>query len=98
VRVEGEVRMPGLVRFEAGRRAIDYIRLAGGYSERAARGQVRVKRAVTGQTILARDVPELEPGDLLWVPDRGDTATWQVLQSVLLVMAQIATVIVAVRR
>jgi len=98
VRVEGEVRMPGLVRFEAGRRAADYIRLAGGYSERAARGQVRVKRAVTGQTILARDVPELEPGDLLWVPDRGDTATWQVLQSVLLVMAQIATVIVAVRR
>lgn len=97
VRVEGEVRRPGLVRFESRRRIREYIALAGGFSQRAAPSQVRVTRAVTGQTILARDVPELAPGDLIWVPEHGETATWQNLQSLLLVLAQIATVIVAVR-
>lgn len=98
VRVEGEVRLPGIVRFEVGRRVVDYVNLAGGFSERALRGKVRIKRAVTGQTILARDVPALEPGDLIWVPERGESSTWQNTQSLLLVLAQIATVLVAVRR
>ncbi len=98
VRVEGEVRLPGLVRYEPGRRVEDYVQLAGGFSERASRGKVRVKRAVTGQTILARDVASLEPGDLVWVPERGESTTWQNMQSALLVLAQIATVIVAVKR
>jgi protein involved in polysaccharide export with SLBB domain len=98
VRVEGEVRRPGLVRFEPGRKAEAYVRLAGGFSDRAARGQVRITRAVTGQTVFARDASGLEPGDLVWVPERGETAAWQNLQSMLLVLAQIATVIVAVRR
>ncbi len=98
VRVEGEVRLPGIVRYEAGRKASDYVRLAGGFSERAQRGRVRVKRAVTGQTILAKDVDSLQPGDLIWVPERAESAVWQNTQSLLLVVAQVATFIVAVRR
>ena len=98
VRVEGEVRRPGLVRFEKGRSVSEYVRLTGGFSNRASRGQVRITRAVTGQTILARDISTLEPGDLVWVPERGETANWENLKSILLVLAQIATVIVAVRR
>lgn len=97
IRVEGEVLRPGFIRFEAGRRADAYVKLAGGFTDRASRGQVRITRAVNGQTILARDVAALEPGDLVWVPERGETAAWQNLQSILLVLAQIATVIVAVR-
>ncbi len=97
VRVEGEVRRPGLVRHEANRKVSEYVRLAGGFSQRASRGQVRITRAVTGQTLLAREVSALEPGDLIWVPERGDVAVWQNTQSLLLVLAQIATVIVAVR-
>jgi protein involved in polysaccharide export with SLBB domain len=98
VRVEGEVRLPGLVRYEPGRRFSDYVQLAGGYSERADRGKVRIKRAVTGQTILARDVAALQPGDLVWVPERAESTAWQNMQSLLLVVAQVATFIVAVRR
>jgi polysaccharide export outer membrane protein len=98
VRVEGEVRLPGLVGYEPGRRVEEYVRLAGGFSERALRGRVRVKRAVTGQTMLAKDVASLEPGDLVWVPERGESTRWQDTQAILLVLAQIATVIVAVRR
>ncbi len=97
VRVEGEVRLPGLIHYESGRRAQDYVRLAGGFSERALRSKVRIKRAVTGQTILAKDVASLEPGDLVWVPERGESAAWQNLQTVLLVATQLATVVLALR-
>jgi protein involved in polysaccharide export with SLBB domain len=97
VRVDGEVRPPGLIRYEPGRRAADYIRLAGGFADRASRGKVQVKRSVTDQTILARDAGALQPGDLVWVPERGDSNAWQNLQSVLLLATQVATIILAVR-
>jgi protein involved in polysaccharide export with SLBB domain len=97
VRVDGEVRLPGLIRYEPGRSVEEYVKLAGGYSERAVPHKVRVKRAVTGQTMLARDVGALQPGDLVWVPERGDPQTWQNFQSVLLVATQVATIILALR-
>lgn len=97
VRVEGQVRQPGLIRYVPDRQVSDYIRLAGGFSDRASRGRVRVKRAVTDQTMLARDAGPLHPGDLVWVPERGDGSAWQNLQSVLLVATQVATIILAIR-
>ena len=97
VRVEGEVRLPGLISYQPGRSVEEYVKLAGGYSERAVPHKVRVKRAVTGQTILARDVNSLQPGDLVWVPERGDPQTWQNFQAVLLVATQVATIILALR-
>jgi len=97
VRVEGEVRLPGLVHHAPGRSLGDYINLAGGYGDRAVRSKVVVKRSVTGQTMLARDAGALEPGDLVWVPEKGDPHTWQNFQSVLLVAAQVATIILAIR-
>lgn len=97
VRVEGNVRLPGLIQYEPGRRVNEYVRLAGGYSDRAWRGKVRVKRAVTGQTILAKDVATLEPGDLVWVPERGESSTWASLQTVLLLATQVATIVLALR-
>jgi protein involved in polysaccharide export with SLBB domain len=97
VRVDGEVRLPGLIRYKPGRKVEEYVKLAGGYSERAVPHKVRVKRAVTGQTILARDVGALQPGDMVWVPERGDPQTWQNFQAVLLVATQVATIILALR-
>jgi protein involved in polysaccharide export with SLBB domain len=97
VRVEGEVRQPGMIRFEPGRKVEDYVKLAGGYTERAVPHKVRVKRAVTGQTILARDVGSLQPGDMIWVPEHGDPQKWENFQAVLLVATQVATIVLALR-
>ncbi len=98
VRVEGEVRRPGVIEFEPRRTVEEYVRLAGGYSERAAHGKVRVTRSVTGQSLRARDVQAVAPGDLIWVPERPDVTVWQHLQTLIAVAAQVATVIIAVRR
>jgi protein involved in polysaccharide export with SLBB domain len=98
VRVDGEVRRPGIVRFEPRRSVSEYVRLAGGFSERAAQGKVRVTRAVTGQTLRAKDVQALAPGDLIWVPERRDVDGWQLFKDLLTVAGQIAVIVVAVTR
>lgn len=98
VRVEGEVRRPGIVEFEPRRSVKAYIELAGGYSNRAAGSKVRITRAVTGQSLRAKDVQEVAPGDLIWVPERADATLWQHLQTLVTVAAQVATVVIAVRR
>jgi len=98
VRVEGEVRRPGIVEFEPRRSVEAYIRLAGGLSDRAARSKVRVTRAITGQSLRAKDVPAVAPGDIIWVPERPDVTFWQHMQTLITVAAQVATVVIAVRR
>lgn len=96
VRVEGEVRRPGLMEFDARLGVSDYVRLAGGYTKRAARTKVLVMRSVTGQTLPIRDVPSLAPGDMVWVPVRPDRTVWESLQTLLVVGAQVATIWIAV--
>ena len=96
IRVQGAVRKPGLVEYTMNRPVADYIRLAGGFTERAAQGQVRVSRSQTGQILPA--TRSVEPGDFIWVPERKDVDPWAVLRDVILVTGQVALVIVAFRR
>jgi polysaccharide biosynthesis/export protein len=98
VRVEGQVRRPGIVEFEARRSVDEYVSLAGGYSDRADRAKIRITRAITGLSLRARDVQAVAPGDLIWVPERPDVTLWQHLQTLITVAAQVATVVIAVRR
>jgi protein involved in polysaccharide export with SLBB domain len=97
IRVDGEVRRPGIVSFRRGQSVSDYVRQAGGFTNRAWPGRVRVTRAVTGQTLSASNVATLDPGDLIWVPERPDRTLWDNARDVLTAMAQIATVIIAIR-
>ncbi|MEO5616370.1 MAG: SLBB domain-containing protein, partial [Candidatus Eisenbacteria bacterium] len=98
VRVEGQVRRPGLVRYDPGAGLARYVENAGGFSDRASRGRALVTRAVTGQTLPAKEVDAIEPGDLIWVPERSDRTIWQNFGTLIAVAAQVATLIIAVRR
>ena len=75
----------------------DYVAQAGGYTDRALRGKVRVTRAVTGQTLLARNVHTLDPGDFVWVPEKSDVTLWMQSRELLTALAQVATVVIAIR-
>lgn len=97
VRVDGEVRRPGILSFKPGLSARDYVLQAGGFTNRAWVGKVRVTRAASGQTLPAKDVNTLNPGDFVWVPERPDVTTWQQAQSVLTSLAYIATIVIAIR-
>lgn len=97
VRVDGQVRRPGLVPYEVGRSFDWYVEQAGGYTRRASSGQARVTRSANGQGLPARDVAEISPGDQLWIPEKTDTSAWYYLSQALIVAAQLATVWLAVR-
>ncbi len=96
IRVDGEVRHPGTLAFQPGLKVDDYIRQAGGYSNRAWHGKVRVTRSITGQTLYARDVTSLGPGDFVWVPEKPDLNLSQAGLSVLAAAASIATIALAI--
>ena len=97
VRVDGAVRRPGILSFKPGMRIRDYIDQAGGMTEKAWASQIRVTRAVTGQTLPANNVPSLDPGDFVWVPERPDKTAWDHIGAILTALAQLATVVIAVR-
>jgi polysaccharide export outer membrane protein len=97
VRVDGAVRRPGILSFRPGLRIRDYIDQAGGMTEKAWASQIRVTRAVTGQTLPANNVPSLDPGDFVWVPERPDKTAWDHIGAILTALAQLATVVIAVR-
>jgi protein involved in polysaccharide export with SLBB domain len=98
VQVAGEVRLPGLVEYDSTRSGQDYIRMAGGYGERAKQGGVRLTRVSTGQTLMLKDARRVEPGDLIYVPEKKDTNWFGVLRDVVALAASIATVVVISRR
>jgi polysaccharide biosynthesis/export protein len=95
IRVDGQVRRPGVLSYTPGRSLMDYVELAGGYSERAWKSKIRVTRSVTGQTFYAKDISQLDPGDLIWVPEKPDVTFWDQTRTILTAAAEIATVILA---
>jgi protein involved in polysaccharide export with SLBB domain len=97
IRVDGEVRRPAILSFRPGLDIGDYVRQAGGFTDRAWRSRVRVTRSVTGQTLPARNVRSLDPGDFVWVPERPDRTAWDHTRDILTAVAQVATVIIAIR-
>jgi hypothetical protein len=42
-------------------------------------------------------VRKLDPGDLIWVPERPDKTRWDYMSDLLTALAQLATVVIAVR-
>jgi protein involved in polysaccharide export with SLBB domain len=97
VRVDGEVKRPGLVEYAPRRRWSDYIDLVGGFTDRAALGAVRVSRSGTGQVIKAGSVKDIQPGDFIWVPERHDLDAWALFKDVVTIAAQLSVIVLAIR-
>ena len=98
VRVDGQVRRPGLVELSPGAPWSYYVRSVGGFTARAARSQVRITRSASGQTALARNVDAVASGDFVWVPERPDISTWQYVKDVFTIASALATIVIATRR
>jgi protein involved in polysaccharide export with SLBB domain len=97
VRIDGQVLRPGLLTFEPGLTVEKYIKMAGGRTGRAWEGHEQVTRSGSGHTLLAHDVKVLSPGDFIWIPTRPEVPFSRTTGSFLTAMAQIATVIIAIR-
>jgi len=97
VRVDGEVKRPGLVEYAPKRRWADYVNLVGGFTDRAAVGAVRVSRSGTGQVIKAASAKDIQPGDFIWVPERHDLDAWALFKDLVTIAAQLSVIVLAIR-
>jgi len=65
--VFGQVASPGHIPFVAGRSVDYYIEKAGGYTDRARKGDVKIVKGKSKQWLKMGET-EPEPGDYIWVP------------------------------
>ena len=92
VTVSGNVTFPGLIAYEAGRKAGYYIAEAGGFASNADRGGTRVIRVLTGEWETRGDAGEVVPGDEIWVPEQADRDWWRFTQDAVRFAASLATI------
>jgi hypothetical protein len=52
---------------------------------------------VSGQTLLLKDAGRVEPGDLIFVPEKRDGNFWAVVRDIILVGGSVATIVIAFR-
>lgn len=97
VRVDGQVRRPGLIEYVPGKPWRYYLDQAGGFAARASRSKVRITRRSSGQTLYVSETAAPMPGDFLWVPERPEVNAWAYIKDTIIVVAQLATIWIAVR-
>jgi len=98
VNVLGMVEKPGNVLYRPGLRAKDYINRAGGYAEDASKGKSRVIPAAGGAWMRLGEAGALDPGDVVFVPEKPERDLWKIFRDGLTVTAQILTVYLVVDR
>jgi polysaccharide biosynthesis/export protein len=98
VRIDGNVKNPGLVDFVAGRSVDQYVWMVGGTTKRADWRGARLTRAGSSTSLYARDVKRVEPGDFIFIPEKKDTSIWTVMRDVIIVTGQVATVVLVVNQ
>ncbi len=92
----GQLVNPGKIIYDSTLTIDDYIKLAGGFSWRALKNDVRVIKAKTGEWVEADDLKALRPGDTIWVPeDPPGPKFWVVFTDVLSILAQVAAIVAA---
>ncbi len=69
--VFGQVATPGHVAYAEGKNTDYYVQKAGGFSDRASRGDVKVVKSKTKQWLSPGET-RIEPGDYIWIPAEPD--------------------------
>jgi len=95
VSVQGEVRLPGYVPYEAGKRAEDYVSAAGGYTANAYKSRTRITLAATGRQVTVNEVKELHVGDAIWVPTKPERNPWGTFRDIVSTTAVAASIVLA---
>lgn len=97
VSLSGQLKKPGLLKFEEGRRVGYYLDQAGGFSWSANQGGARLLRARTGEREQLDKNLLVEAGDEIWVPEKEYRNWWEFTQSTMRTVAETLTLILLVR-
>lgn len=97
VRVSGQVLFPGNVIYHSAWKIRDYIRYTGGFNWNARKSKIRIIRAQTGEWLKPKQVKQLVPGDVIWVPGKPVRDYWKLFREIMLAASQAATVYLVVK-
>jgi protein involved in polysaccharide export with SLBB domain len=98
VNVIGEVSNPGIMSYESGKDFRYYIARAGGFSERANKGDVSIIDGITGEWKNAKKGKGLEPGDTIWISEKKKRDYWGFFKDTLIFIGNIATVYLVIQQ
>jgi polysaccharide biosynthesis/export protein len=96
VEVMGAVMNPGNYEWHSGMDYEYYIDLAGGYTNRASKHNTRFISAESGAWMKRKANVPMEQGDKIFVPEKEEMNIWALSKETISVLAQLATVIIAV--
>jgi len=98
VYVFGQVNNPGFVPYEEGKNYKDYITKAGGFSQLARKGDIKVIKRKTYNWYDA-DKTTIEPGDYIFVPKkiiREPNYYWNLTKDVILTIGAVASTVATI--
>lgn len=96
ITIVGAVLQPGVVQHVPGYRAGDFVRLAGGFSRKADRGDAVVVKAGSGTRVNAREARSIDPGDMIVVPFKERRNYLQALQTTSAVVTTVSGLVLTV--
>ncbi|MDH4222576.1 MAG: SLBB domain-containing protein [candidate division Zixibacteria bacterium] len=89
VKISGNVVNSGYLNYEAGKGYLYYIEKAGGFSWRADKGKVKLIKGATGEWVKPNK--NIEPGDVIWIPEKPERNHWNTFKDVVAVLSSVAT-------
>jgi protein involved in polysaccharide export with SLBB domain len=94
--VSGGVISPGYVNLDSKRNYLDYIKLAGGFNERAREGKVKIIKNKSGVWLDAEVDILLEEGDIVFIPESEEIDWYDVFREGLTILTQVGTIVLIV--
>jgi protein involved in polysaccharide export with SLBB domain len=92
VTVLGGVVLPGLFDLNTGADYKFYIDKAGGYANKAKRGDIKIIKSATKQWLDTDEDVDIQDGDVIFVPEKEPVDGWRIFRETLATVAQIAAV------
>ena len=96
VQMVGHVYRPGILPYQPERAVPDYVELAGGYTNLADRGGVRIVRLGSGLLEKPNGGNPPLPGDQILIPGKVKRSTFTIVRDILAVVGVVATTYIIV--
>jgi len=96
VRVLGYVNNAGEVPWVEGASLNHYLKQAGGKNSAGWKGRAVILKARNGSQLRYSSKVSVDPGDVLFIPQRQRTTSWERVKDVISVVAQLATIVLVI--
>lgn len=90
--LSGGIIRPGILNYTEGKTYKDYIQLAGGFNKRARKGDIQIIKSKTGVWLEASEKVKIEPGDIIFIPEKEERDYWEIFKESLLILTQLSTI------